>query len=448
MGAEGRVGPVRAYATMKETQLLTAAMAVACCCLAITEPAFGQGSLTPPGPPGPTMLRLDQLGAKLEKRTPISSLPYSITQPGSYYVTGNLTGLDGKDGITVTANDVTIDLSGFALTGSAGAQTGIHIAGGPSGVAVVNGTLRGWPASGINAFDNLAVRKSATGCRFAQLHLVSNGTMGINSGYSAMLRDCVADGNNGTGFQVGQGSTVDNCAATKQNNGAGFVTYVADQLSSSIYAPVVFRGCSSNSNVGNGFFVGFCILENCEASSNAPLGFSADRSMLRGCSAHSNTINGFNLTSCVAETSVATNNGSSGSGDGFDLSYCEVKNCLAQFNKDHGFSVSSANRISQCNAFDNTGAGIFTSGTGNVIASNNVASNVNGIRAATGNSPSPPNLIYGNTAASNTGNGGNYYIDAGNRVGTIVVPAVSGAVAGNIGANGFGSADPWINIGY
>ena len=75
---------------------------------------LGQGSLTPPGEPAPTMKSLDQL----EPRTPISSVPYTITQSGSYYLTTNLTANPAEYGIAVLADDVTIDLNGFTLTGS------------------------------------------------------------------------------------------------------------------------------------------------------------------------------------------------------------------------------------------------------------------------------------------------------------------------------------------
>ena len=66
--------------------------------------------------------KLNQIGAqqstaetKLEKRTPISSLPFMVTSSGSYYLTGNLTGTAGQAGIAITADHVTIDLNGFAL---------------------------------------------------------------------------------------------------------------------------------------------------------------------------------------------------------------------------------------------------------------------------------------------------------------------------------------------
>src|ERR1700733_12219713 len=89
---------------------------------------FAQGSLTPPGAPAPTMRSL----AQIEPRTPISSLPYTITEPGSYYVTTNLTGVSGSDGITIiflpVIENVTVDLNGFTLTGVPGSHNGIHAA--------------------------------------------------------------------------------------------------------------------------------------------------------------------------------------------------------------------------------------------------------------------------------------------------------------------------------
>jgi hypothetical protein len=72
--------------------------------------AFAQGSLTPPGAPVPTMKTL----AQIEARTPISSLPFTITNSGSYYLTTNLN--SAGQGITISADNVAIDLSGFGIT--------------------------------------------------------------------------------------------------------------------------------------------------------------------------------------------------------------------------------------------------------------------------------------------------------------------------------------------
>ena len=54
------------------------------------------------------------------------------------------------------------------------------------------------------------------------------------------------------------------------------------------------------------------------------------------------------------------------------------------------------------------------------------------------------NLVLQNTAR---GNSVNYSIVAGNRVGTIVTPAVSGAISGNTGGTAF-STDAFSNVAF
>ena len=66
------------------------------------------------------MKALDQIAstgtAISDTNTPGDSTDtYVISSPGSYYLTDNLNGTSGKNGILINSNDVTIDLNGFVI---------------------------------------------------------------------------------------------------------------------------------------------------------------------------------------------------------------------------------------------------------------------------------------------------------------------------------------------
>src|SRR4051794_19502095 len=70
---------------------------------------FAQGPLTPPGAPTPTMKSLDQvrstgIAINATNTPPDASNLFVIANPGSYYLTGNLTGAATKSGISVNAD--------------------------------------------------------------------------------------------------------------------------------------------------------------------------------------------------------------------------------------------------------------------------------------------------------------------------------------------------------
>src|ERR1017187_359451 len=111
------------------------------------SPIFAQGPLTPPGPPAPTMKTLSQV----EPRTPITNTTaVTISSPGSYYLTTNITVTAG-DAITITASQVTLDLNGFTVSSTASPAngTGILLQGGNADITILNGHIKGGVTYGI-----------------------------------------------------------------------------------------------------------------------------------------------------------------------------------------------------------------------------------------------------------------------------------------------------------
>lgn len=126
--------------TMK-TQIKLAAFVLALSTLnSQLSTCFAQGSLTPPGAPAPTMKSLTQV----EPRTPISSAPFAITNPGSYYLTTNINVSTGN-AITIASNGVTLDLNGFTISSTEATPTGtgILLAGAVTDIIIRNGHIKG-----------------------------------------------------------------------------------------------------------------------------------------------------------------------------------------------------------------------------------------------------------------------------------------------------------------
>jgi len=188
-------------------------------------PCAAQGPLSPPGTPAPTMKTLEQI----EPRTPISSAGYVITQSGSYYLISNLTAVAAQDGITVHADDVTIDLNGFTLIGSGtNSGHGIYQTNSLRNLRVYNGKVVRWGGAskgGVyvlgknNQLDHIQAATSYIGIeagpnsRISDCSAYSNSVHGICTSVACTISDCSAYQNSQVGIYIGIGSTISDCSA-------------------------------------------------------------------------------------------------------------------------------------------------------------------------------------------------------------------------------------------
>lgn len=245
------------------------------------------------------MKTLDQV----EPRTPISSLPFTITAEGSYYLTGNLqppAGTPSGDaGIRVQASNVTIDLNGFALIGNGILSHAINIPSEQVNVTIRNGTIRGWGLTAVQGNGTARMRA-------ADLRITSNASSGLLAGAEAIVTDCVAEGNSGNGIAANFGSIIERCIATG-NTGSG---------SDGIFAGAnsIVRRCVARDNGGDGIQAVRSLITECEALSNDDDGIDLGQgSIARACHSVENVGSGINggIRSQVRDC-VTTENGSSG----------------------------------------------------------------------------------------------------------------------------------------
>ena len=122
--------------------------------------------------------------------------PFTISTAGSYYLTANLSGVSGQNGIVITAGNVTIDLAGFQLIGAAGSGgSGISISAGAGNVQIINGAVLNWGASGIDG-------TAGSGLMVQNVRASGNQVDGIRLGSNGWVKDCTAQQNIASGIHA------------------------------------------------------------------------------------------------------------------------------------------------------------------------------------------------------------------------------------------------------
>lgn len=442
--------------------------------------AFGQGSLTPPGAPSPTMKTLDELDAaiagvgslvtqeaddldvavaevkdaveQVEARIDLSTVAgnstyhHYIDEPGSYYLSSNLE-VTKTSGISIASEGVTLDLNGFAIsraTGSGG--YGIIIVAEKDHVVVRNGSIVGF-SYGILSYSTPAAAK---GCLFADLAVSECSAYGIFAGPASRIMDCGVHNNIGTGIYSGAGSSLSGCIASYNQGEYGIYSGIGSSLSA----------CTADNNSGTyGIYASHgSSMTGCSADNNhGTYGiYSGAGSNLRGCTAYSNTGTGSlsygiyaragsSVVGCSARFNSNTNSPST-STQGVGIYVSEgslIKDCTASNNRGDGIRVEDDCLVvgNSCDGNGNNGdgAGIHATSGDNRIDGNNVTDNDRGIDVDFSG-----NFIVRNSA---TGNGSNWEVVAGNAC-LVVYRTYGAAISGSSGGTAPGSTDPNANFSY
>ncbi|HVO65988.1 MAG TPA: right-handed parallel beta-helix repeat-containing protein [Syntrophales bacterium] len=174
--------------------------------------------------------------------------PVTITQPGSYVLEHNLVvPSTGTTAILVQADNVTIDLNGFAILGPmvctgvplvcnhhTGTGRGID-AGSHQNIKVYNGTVSGMGETGININGDGAIIES--------VRVASNGGHGISIASGTVSANTV-NKNGGDGIYVGTGTVKGN--TVYKNGGTGIIVDGGGTVSAN----------TVNNNGGDGIYFG------------------------------------------------------------------------------------------------------------------------------------------------------------------------------------------------
>lgn len=210
--------------------------------------------------------------------------PITITRPGSYRLCGNLTVPDANStGIVITADNVTLDLNGFSITGPT-TCTGVPVqtcspVGSGSGIdstmaniVVLNGIIQGMGSHGVflhGSDKNYRVEKVHTTNNGSNgIYLIfsrgnilngnkatTNGGRGIDAAFGSVVTGSVVDGNGEIGIVANHGSNVSGNIAINNGSyglamgiGAGYV-YNVLQNNNGGTNPQLTGGVSMGSNV-------------------------------------------------------------------------------------------------------------------------------------------------------------------------------------------------------
>jgi len=334
---------------------------------------------------------------------------YAITEPGSYYLTGDVVVpsnfLGNVKGIIIDASNVTLDLNGYSIIGllseptnpptypvnGFGASDGIAIFGEEHNITIKNGNIINWFGDGI-------IGAGGKNCIYSNLNISRTGILGMSVGEYSLVKDCNIFYAGEDGFVAKESSFFINCRAS-----------FCDRHG--------FEGDEGGQYV------------NCISSDNQANGFNADEnSLFLGCVAKDNLQDGMNL---AAGATVYKSNLYDNVGDGVRMASGTITGCNTSSNDGNGFHIISGkaiinNSLSIVNAVN--GILCEAGSDGSIIQNNSIVRNNSvGIKIQ-----STDCLIFKNIAS---GHSSTYEFGSGSSYGSIINIASDGDISTVAGAD-------------
>lgn len=366
------------FVARAHTLLLMLLVAIGLTLIAMLATRASGGPLDPPGAPGPT----DGVRAP---GTAIDALPYTINQPGNYFVTRNLTATNAG-GITINASNVTLDLGGFVLDGANQSLYGVYVNPGFDSIIVRNGSAIRWVSHAFFLVNTTAKDLSAN--------------------------------NNGIGVYIQAGSLT-GCSA-RSNTTVGVDA-----------AQTAVTGCSAKANA-IGIRTVHGSVTNCSTISNTDAGIVSDRSVVAECTSWADRYGIVATSSSNIHHNVIDQAQSDGirlvavSGPGGRTMVTDNTVGIAgvSFVASGIYVETNDNRISRNNVTRSNlqAPGIYVVGSFNVIDENSVLENLGGQGIVVAGSK---NTVVRNMALGNDFPVVNYQIGAGNNAGPVDAAAAS-----------------------
>jgi hypothetical protein len=381
---------------------------------------------------------------QVEPRVPISSAPFTISQPGSYYLTTNLT-VSGGNAITIATNGVTLDLNGFTISSTTNPASGtaVLINGGLQDITIQNGHIRGGvtnngsgvfsgPGFGYGIYGlapNVRVSGvSVSGCLSYGINVgFGEGTTVENCGVrtvgswgivASTIRGCVAldcgshaiygqQVSDSRGESVGSGDgllaiTAQNCYGSSGSGGYGLYAYNAQNCYGysysyyGLYAEGTAIGCSGYSSSSTGLYA--TTAQNCYGQSSSGYGLYASK-VASGCYGSSGS-GAFGLYASIAQNCY-------GSSSGFGYGLYAGRTAIGCYGSSSGSGTGlSATTAQNCYGSSSSGTGLYADTAQNCYGESNSGTGLYAVRTAIGcygYSFSGPRGLYSENAAFCTG---------------------------------------------